>query len=94
MCGEVRGWCSPLIGAGGAPGRGCRGGGNGGVNVFNVIEDGEVKGRVKEGVLMAGRVKARGSDSRSGAGRRRLAGRCGIRRRHSRGQSAQGGRRS
>jgi hypothetical protein len=64
------------------------GGGNGGVNVFNVIEDGEVKGRVKEGVLMAGRVKARGSDSRSGAGRRRLAGRCGIRRRHSRGQSA------
>jgi hypothetical protein len=24
-------------------------GGNGGVNVFNAIEDGEVKGRVKEG---------------------------------------------
>jgi hypothetical protein len=28
------------------------------LNVFNAIEDGEVKGRVKEGVLMAGRVKA------------------------------------
>jgi hypothetical protein len=28
------------------------------VNVFNANEDGEVKGRVKEGVLMAGRVKA------------------------------------
>jgi hypothetical protein len=34
-------------------------GGNSGVNVFNVIEDSEVKGRVKEGDLMAGRVKAR-----------------------------------
>jgi hypothetical protein len=32
-------------------------GGNGGVNVFNAIEDSEVKGRVKERVLMAGRVK-------------------------------------
>jgi hypothetical protein len=30
-------------------------GGNGGVNVFNAIDDGEVKGRVKEGVLMVGR---------------------------------------
>jgi hypothetical protein len=30
------------------------GGGNGGINVFNAIEDGEVKGRVKEGVWMAG----------------------------------------
>jgi hypothetical protein len=38
------------------------------LNVFNAIEDGEVKGRVKEGVLMAGRVKARGSHSRRGAG--------------------------
>jgi hypothetical protein len=54
-CGEVQGWCSPFIGAGGTSGRGCRGGGgNGGVNVFNAIEDGEVKWRVKEGVLMAG----------------------------------------
>jgi hypothetical protein len=40
-------------------GQGCAGeglpeGGNGGVNVFNAIEDGEVKWRVKEGVLMAG----------------------------------------
>jgi hypothetical protein len=33
-------------------------GGNSGVNVFNAIEDGEVKGRVKEGVLMARRLKA------------------------------------
>jgi hypothetical protein len=33
-------------------------GGNGGINVFNAIEDGEVKGRAQEGVLMAGRVKA------------------------------------
>jgi hypothetical protein len=33
-------------------------GGNSAVNVFNAIEDGEVKGRVKEGVLMARRVKA------------------------------------
>jgi hypothetical protein len=32
-------------------------GGNGGVNVFNAIEDGEVKGRVKEGVLMAGELR-------------------------------------
>jgi hypothetical protein len=24
-CGEVRGWCSPFIGAGEAPGRGCQG---------------------------------------------------------------------
>jgi hypothetical protein len=39
-------------------------GGNDGVNVFNAIQDGEVKGRVKEGVLMVGRVKARGSHSR------------------------------
>jgi hypothetical protein len=45
-------------------------GGNGGVIVFNAIEDGEVKGRVKEGVLMAGGVKARGSHSRRGVGRR------------------------
>jgi hypothetical protein len=33
-------------------------GGNSGVNVFNAIEDGEVKGRVKEGVLMVWQVKA------------------------------------
>jgi hypothetical protein len=43
-------------------------GGNGGVNVFNTMEDGEVKGRVKgrvkEGFLIAGRVKARGRHSR------------------------------
>jgi hypothetical protein len=58
--------------------------GNGGVNVFNTIEDGEVKGRVKEGVLMAGRVKVRGSHSRHGAGRREVAGRGGIRWRCSR----------
>jgi hypothetical protein len=55
-CGEVRGWCSPFIGSGGALGRGGRGG-TGGVNVFNAIEDGEHKGRVMEGVLMAGQVK-------------------------------------
>jgi hypothetical protein len=59
MCGEVRGWCSPLIGSGGASGRGGRGAEVMVVlNVFNAIEDGEVKGRVKEGVLMVGRVKA------------------------------------
>jgi hypothetical protein len=52
-CGEVRGWCSPFIGVEGAPGRGGLGG-NGGVSVFNAIEDGKVKGRVKEGVLMVG----------------------------------------
>jgi hypothetical protein len=68
---EVRGWCSPFIGAGGSTGEGWPGG-NGGVNVFNAMEDGEVKGRVKgrvkegvkEGYLIAGRVKARGSHSR------------------------------
>jgi hypothetical protein len=32
-------------------------GGNGGVNVFNAIQDGEVKGRVKEGVLMVGELR-------------------------------------
>jgi hypothetical protein len=67
-------------------------GGNGGVNVFNAIEDGEVKGRVKEGVLMAGQVKARGSHSRHGAGRSRVAGHGGIWRRCSRGRPARGGR--
>jgi hypothetical protein len=54
------------------------GGGNSGINVFNAIEDGEVKGRVKEGVLMAGRVKAQGSHSRHGAGRRGVVGRAGF----------------
>jgi hypothetical protein len=59
MCGEVRGWCSTFIGSGGASGRGGRGAEVMVVlNVFNAIEDGEVKGRVKEGVLMVGRVKA------------------------------------
>jgi hypothetical protein len=90
---EVRGWCSPFIGAGGSAGEGWPGG-NGGVNVFNAIEDGEVKGRVKEGVLVAGRVKARGSHSRRGAGRREVAGRGGIQRRRSQGRPAWGGRRS
>jgi hypothetical protein len=28
--------------------------GNGGINVFEAIEDGEVTGRDKEGILMAG----------------------------------------
>jgi hypothetical protein len=37
-CGEARGWCSPFIGAGGAPGRGGRAV-NAGVNGFNAIED-------------------------------------------------------
>jgi hypothetical protein len=69
-------------------------GGNGGVNVFNAIQDGEVKGRVKEGVLMVGRVKARGSHSRSGAGRRGVAGRGGIRRRRSQGRPVLGERQS
>jgi hypothetical protein len=54
------------------------GGGNSGINVFNAIQDGEVKGRVKEGVLMAGRVKAQGSHSRRGAGRREVVGRAGF----------------
>jgi hypothetical protein len=55
------------------------------LNVFNAIEDDEVKGRVKEGVLMAGRVKARGSHSWHGAGRRGVAGRGENQGRHSRG---------
>jgi hypothetical protein len=92
MCGEVRGWCSPLWGP-----RERRGGVAGGgvtvaLNVFNAIEDGEVKGRVKEGVLMMGRVKAGSSLSRRGAGRRGVAERGEIRRRRSRGRPAQGGR--
>jgi hypothetical protein len=65
-------------------------GGNRGVNVFNAIEDGEVK----EGVLMAGRVKARGSHSRRRAGWHGVVGRDGIRWRRSRGRPARGGRRS
>jgi hypothetical protein len=69
-------------------------GGNGVINVFNAIEDGEVKRMVKEGVLMAGRIKARGSHSRRGAGRHGVAGRGGIRWRHSRGWPTRGGRRS
>jgi hypothetical protein len=52
-CGEVRGWCSPFIGAGGAPGRVAEEV-TMALNVFNAIEDGEVKGMVKEGLLMAG----------------------------------------
>jgi hypothetical protein len=81
-CGEVRGWCSPFIGAGGAPGRGGQGGRvTAALYVFDAIEDDEVKARVKEGVLMAGRVKVRGSHSRHGAGRRRVVGHGGIQRR-------------
>jgi hypothetical protein len=38
-CGATRGWCSPFIGAGGAPGRGGQAV-NAGVNGFNAIEDG------------------------------------------------------
>jgi hypothetical protein len=37
---------------------GVAGGANGGINVFNAIEDDEVKRRVKEEVWMVGRVKA------------------------------------
>jgi hypothetical protein len=51
---------------------------NGGVNVFNATEDGEAKGRVKEGVLITGRVKARGSHLRRGVGRHGVAGHGGI----------------
>jgi hypothetical protein len=58
------------------------------LNVFNAIEDGEVKGRVKEGVLMAGRVEARGSHSRRGAGRCGEVGCGGIQRWRSRGWPA------
>jgi hypothetical protein len=54
------------------------GGANGGVNVFNAIEDGEVKGRVKEEVWMVGQVKARGSQSRHGAGRHRVSSVAGF----------------
>jgi hypothetical protein len=91
MCGVVRGWCSPFIGVGGVPVRGGQGV-TVALNVFNAIEDGEDKGRVKEGVFMVGRVKARGSHSRRGARRREVAGRSGIRRRHGRGRLARGGR--
>jgi hypothetical protein len=45
-CGEGRGSNHPFIGAGGAPGRGGWGEGNGGVNGLNAIEDG---GEVKRG---------------------------------------------
>jgi hypothetical protein len=52
-CGATRGWCSPFIGAGGAPGRGGRAV-NTGVNDFNTIEDGggfkrEIKGGEMKG---------------------------------------------
>jgi hypothetical protein len=53
-CGELRGWCSPFIGVGGAPGRGGRGV-NAGVNGFNAIEDG---GGFKRG-SKGGKMKAR-----------------------------------
>jgi hypothetical protein len=90
-CSDVRGWCSPFIGARGSTREGWLGG-NGGVNVFNAIEDGEVNGRVKEAVLMAGRVNAQGRHSRLGAGRRGVVGRGRIHQRRSRGRPAQGGR--
>jgi hypothetical protein len=45
-CGELRGWCSPFIGVGGAP-RGVAGGVNADVNGFNAIEDG---GGFKRGI--------------------------------------------
>jgi hypothetical protein len=53
-CGELRGWCSPFIGVGGAPGRGGRGV-NTGVNGFNAIEDG---GGFRRGIK-GGKMKAR-----------------------------------
>jgi hypothetical protein len=53
-CGKLRGWCSPFIGVGGAPGRGGRGF-NVGVNGFNAIEDGE---GFKRGIK-GGKMKAR-----------------------------------
>jgi hypothetical protein len=52
-CGELRGWCSPFIGVGGAPGRGGRGV-NADVNGFNAIEDG---GGFKRGIK-GGKMKA------------------------------------
>jgi hypothetical protein len=71
-CGEGRGSHRPFIGARGAPERGGRGS-NGGVNGFNAIEDGgEVKSRIKGG-MMAGRVTARVA-SKGGARRRGVAG--------------------
>jgi hypothetical protein len=88
-CGEVLWWCSPFIRAGGAPGRGGRGV-TVALNVFSAIEDDEVKGRVKEGVLMAGQVKAQGSHSRRGAGRCGVARRGGIWRWRSWGQPDRG----
>jgi hypothetical protein len=53
-CGELRGWCSPFIGVGGAPGMGGRGV-NTGVNGFNAIDDG---GGFKRG-MKGGKMKAR-----------------------------------
>jgi hypothetical protein len=54
-CSELRGWCSPFIGVGGAPLRGGRGGVNAGINGFNTLEDG---GEFKRGIK-GGKMKAR-----------------------------------
>jgi hypothetical protein len=52
-CGATRGWCSPFIGAGGAPGR-VAGAVNAGVNDFNAIEDGGgFKRQIKRGEVKA-----------------------------------------
>jgi hypothetical protein len=53
-CVELRGWCSPFIGVGGASG-GVAGGVNADVNGFNAIEDG---GGFKRGIK-EGKMKAR-----------------------------------
>jgi hypothetical protein len=53
-CGELRGWCSPFIGVGGAPGSGGQGV-NAGINGFNAIED---EGGFKRGIK-GGKMKTR-----------------------------------
>jgi hypothetical protein len=54
-CGELRWWCSPFIGVGGALGKGGQGGLNAGTNGFNTIEDGGgFKREIKGGKMKAG----------------------------------------
>jgi hypothetical protein len=49
-CGELRGWCSPFIGVGGAPGRGGRGGLTPALMALTPLKMGEgLRGELREG---------------------------------------------